>query len=60
VNPPHGVGDTVVLVLGAILVLVVIFVAGPIGLFLTGAIWSGLFGWLQSDLADQPKDSSAA
>ncbi len=41
--------------LGGVIILFVLFVAGPIGLFFGGALWSALFGWMQSDLADQPK-----
>ena len=38
---------------GPVLVLLVMFVVGPIGLFLVGAIWSGLFGWLLVDDTEQ-------
>jgi hypothetical protein len=39
---------------GAIIILVGMFVVGPIGLFLVGAIWSALFGELESmDAADR-------
>ena len=34
---------------GPVLLLLFMFVVGPIGLFVTGAIWSGLFGWLLVD-----------
>ena len=37
---------------GAIIILVAMFVVGPIGLFLAGAIWSAINGWLQSAAAD--------
>jgi hypothetical protein len=39
-------------VLGAILVLLGLFVVGPILLFFLGALWSALLGWLLSDAAD--------
>jgi len=39
-------------VIGVVLVLLVIFVAGPIGLFVVGAVWSALHGWLMSADAD--------
>lgn len=43
---------------GVVLVLLALFVAGPIGLFVVGALWSGLFGWLVSDDAEaQPSES---
>ena len=31
---------------GVVLILLVLFVIGPIGLFVVGAIWSALIGWL--------------
>ena len=37
---------------GPILVLLFLFVIGPIGLFVVGGIWSALNGWLLSDDAD--------
>lgn len=39
--------------IGAVLILIVLFVAGPVALFMGGAAWSGLFGWLHSEDADQ-------
>ena len=36
---------------GAIVILVAMFVVGPIGLFVAGAIWSALHGWLETDAA---------
>jgi hypothetical protein len=39
-------------VIGAVLVLLGMFVVGPIGVFVVGAIWSALHGWLESDDAD--------
>ena len=38
--------------IGAILILLVIFVIGPIGLFVVGAVWSAVTGWLMSEDAD--------
>jgi hypothetical protein len=40
------------LVIGVVLVLFVIFIAGPIGLFVVGGAWSALTGWLMSENAD--------
>ena len=44
---------------GAIIILVAMFVVGPIGLFLVGAIWSALYGELESmgaaDRASPPR-----
>jgi hypothetical protein len=37
---------------GAIILLVGMFVVGPIGLFAVGAIWSALFGWLETETAE--------
>jgi hypothetical protein len=37
---------------GAIVILVAMFVVGPIGLFVVGAIWSALHGWLEVEAAD--------
>ena len=37
---------------GAVLVLLAMFVAGPIALFLVAAIWSALFGLLLVDDAE--------
>ena len=45
--------------IGVVLVLLVMFVAGPIGLFLVAAIWSAIFGWLVGGDADQ-RDSAEA
>jgi hypothetical protein len=40
-------------VLGAVIILVVLFVIGPIALFVGGAIWSAVFGWVTVDDADR-------
>ena len=42
---------------GPVLLLLAMFVVGPIGLFLAGAIWSGLFGFLLVD--DTQQDAEA-
>jgi len=39
-------------VIGAVLVLLAIFLVGPVGLFVAGAAWSALNGWLLSEDAD--------
>jgi hypothetical protein len=36
-------------VIGAVAVLIALFIVGPIGLFVVGGIWSALQGWLQSE-----------
>jgi hypothetical protein len=38
---------------GVVLILVVMFVVGPIAVFFGGGIWSALMGWLLSDDADR-------
>jgi hypothetical protein len=45
---------------GPVLVLLAMFVVGPIGLFLVGAIWSGLFGWLLVDDTEHRGDGADA
>jgi hypothetical protein len=44
---------------GVVLILLVMFVAGPIGLFLVAAIWSAIFGWLVGGDADQRGNAEA-
>jgi hypothetical protein len=39
-------------VIGVVLILLVIFILGPIGLFIVGGAFSALTGWLLSDGAD--------
>jgi len=36
-------------VAGVVLILLFMFVVGPIGLFIVAGIWSALFGWLLVD-----------
>ena len=43
----------VAVIIGPIAVLLALFVIGPIALFLAGAGWSAIQGWLQSDAADR-------
>jgi len=40
-------------VVGVVLVLLFIFVVGPIGLFVVGGAWSAITGWLLSEGADK-------
>lgn len=47
------VGDNLAIVLGAVLILIVFVLIGPVALFMGGAVWSALHGWLQSEDADQ-------
>jgi hypothetical protein len=46
-------------VIGVVLILLALFVVGPIGLFITGGIWSALNGWLLSDDADDRANAPA-
>jgi len=39
-------------VIGAVILIFAMLVVGPVGLFLVGAIWSGVTGWVLSDDAD--------
>ena len=39
--------------IGVVLILLALFVVGPIGLFIAGGLWSALQGWLQSEDADE-------
>jgi len=39
-------------VIGVVLLIFAMAVVGPIGLFLVGAIWSAVVGWLLSEDAD--------
>jgi len=39
-------------VVGVVLVLLFIFIVGPIGLFVVGGAWSAITGWLLSEGAD--------
>jgi len=47
-------------VIGAVLVLLVIFIVGPIGLFIVGGAFSALTGWLLSEGADVKGAEDAA
>jgi hypothetical protein len=39
-------------VIGAVLLIIAMAIVGPIALFVVGAIWSGVSGWVLSDDAD--------
>ena len=47
-------------VVGVVLVLLGIFIIGPIGLFITGGLWAALTGWLSSEDADARASSASA
>jgi hypothetical protein len=40
-------------VIGAVILIVAMAVIGPVGLFLVGAIWSAVSGWVLSDDAER-------
>ena len=44
--------------IGVVLVLLAMFIAGPVGLFLVGALWSAAFGWLSADDAENQASAS--
>lgn len=44
---------------GAVAILVVLFLAGPFALFVGGAVWSALVGWMASDDADRRAGGAA-
>ena len=46
--------------IGVVILLFAMAVVMPIGLFLIGAIWSGLTGWVLSDDADDPSDDQVS
>lgn len=49
---------------GPVLILLALFLVGPIGLFVTGALWSAIAAWLLSedafDHANAPVEVEAA
>jgi len=45
---------------GVVLILLALFVAGPIGLFVVGALWSAVFGWLAVDDAEHNASADAS
>ena len=45
----HGARSNIPRVVGVVLILLFMFVVGPIGLFLVAGIWSAFFGWLLVD-----------
>ena len=46
--------------LGVVLVLLVMFLIGPIIVFVGGAIWSALFGWAVGDSVLPSDDANAS
>ena len=46
--------------IGAVLLIIAMAIVMPIGLFLVGAIWSGITGWFLSDDADTRAVAPAA
>lgn len=45
--------------LGAVLILLVLFIVGPFAVFVGGAVWSALTGWMVSDDADRRANEDA-
>jgi hypothetical protein len=50
---PVDAGSTIAAMIGVVAILLALFVVGPIGLFVVGALWSGAFGWMAADDADR-------
>ena len=46
--------------LGAVLIVIAMVLAFPVALFLGGAFWSALLGWLLSDDADERAEGQRA
>lgn len=46
-------------VAGALAILLALFVIGPVGLFVVGALWSAIQGWLQSEDASRRAGAAA-
>lgn len=44
--------------LGGVAVVVVLVIAGPVALFLGGAIWSAAMGWFATDDAERRYEGS--
>jgi hypothetical protein len=44
---------------GVVLMLIALFIVGPIGLFVVGGMWSALNAWLLSDDADKRAEGAA-
>jgi hypothetical protein len=39
-------------VIGVVLIVIAMVLAIPVGIMLAGAVWSALFGWMNSEDAD--------
>jgi hypothetical protein len=46
-------------VVGVVLVLIALFIAGPIALFVAGALWSAVLGWFLVEDADEKAGAAA-
>ena len=45
---------------GIVLILLALFVVGPIAIFFAGGIWSALIGWVDSDDADAVAENATS
>lgn len=45
---------------GVVLIVIAMVLALPVGLFLVGALWSALLGWLLADDADERAEGQPA
>jgi hypothetical protein len=44
---------------GAVVFIVAMVVVVPVGVMVTGALWSAVFGWLETSEADAEPDTSS-
>ena len=45
---------------GVVLIVLAMVIAIPVGVFLVGAVWSALLGWLLADDADERAEGQPA
>ncbi len=57
-GPKRRMRHNVEAMVGVVLMLLAMFVVGPIAVFLGGALWSALFGWVLTDSV-APVDAEA-
>ncbi len=46
--------------IGVVIILVVMFVVGPFAVFVGGALWSAIVGWLYVEAGEAPPPAVAA
>lgn len=55
-----GRSSSLVAMVGAVLILLVLFLVGPFAVFVGGAVWSALTGWMVGDDADRRANAGTA